>query len=44
MSKSPYIPPEVKAYIEQYKIEEIIKDAVNSILTQKPTDPYTTFS
>ncbi|CAD8044068.1 unnamed protein product [Paramecium primaurelia] len=44
MSKSPYIPPEVKAYIEQYKIEDIIKDAVNTILSQKPADPYTTFS
>lgn len=33
MSKSPYIPPEVKAYIEQYKIEDIIKDAVNTILS-----------
>lgn len=33
MSKSPYIHPEVKAYMEQYKIEEIIKDAVNTILS-----------
>ncbi|CAK92439.1 unnamed protein product (macronuclear) [Paramecium tetraurelia] len=43
MSKS-QVPPEVKAYIDEYKMEDVIKDAVNTILSQKPADPYTTFS
>jgi hypothetical protein len=44
MSNSPYLPPNVKEYMKQYKIEEVVGDAVNAVIKNKSDDPYALLS
>ena len=40
MSNSPYLPHEVKKYLKEHKIEDLVDDSVNELLRKKSDDPY----
>lgn len=40
MDDSPLISPSIKEYASKHKIESVLNDMIQQVLTQLPPDPY----